>query len=87
MTITLTPELEAIVASKVASGRFQNAVEVVNEALRVFEERENGRKNDLNELLQEISIGLDQLERGETVDGEEVFRELEERSRRRRSQG
>jgi antitoxin ParD1/3/4 len=44
--VSLTPELEALVDSKVASGRYRSASEVVRAALRLLEERE--RRLDTN---------------------------------------
>jgi antitoxin ParD1/3/4 len=38
--VSLTPELEALVDSKVASGRYRSASEVVRAALRLLDERE-----------------------------------------------
>ena len=38
MNVNLTPELEALVQSKVASGLYNNQSEVVREALRLLEE-------------------------------------------------
>lgn len=38
--VSLTPELEAFVDSKVASGRYRSASEVVRAALRLLDERE-----------------------------------------------
>jgi len=37
MNVSLTPELEEIVQSKVRSGRYRSASEVVREALRLME--------------------------------------------------
>jgi predicted transcriptional regulator len=34
----------------------------------------------LRELRQEVQKGIDQIERGEIVDGEEVFKELRKRN-------
>ncbi len=39
-TVSLTPELEALVDNKVASGRYRSASEVVRAALRLLDERE-----------------------------------------------
>ncbi len=44
--VSLTPELEALVDSKVASGRYRSASEVVRAALRLLDERE--RRIDTN---------------------------------------
>ena len=43
MNVSLTSELEAFVASKVRSGRYHSASEVIREALRLLEEREQVR--------------------------------------------
>ena len=40
MNVSITPELEQLVADTVASGRYGSASEVVRAALRLFEERE-----------------------------------------------
>ena len=38
--VSLTPELEFLIDSKVASGRYRSASEVVRAALRLLDERE-----------------------------------------------
>jgi antitoxin ParD1/3/4 len=38
MNVSLTPELEKFVGTKVESGRYNSASEVVREALRLLEE-------------------------------------------------
>jgi antitoxin ParD1/3/4 len=64
MHISLTPELEEAVKSKVASGLYNNASEVVREALRqsLVREREN------QWIAREAAIGFAQLEAGQTVE-------------------
>ena len=76
LNVSLTPELEKFVESKVASGRYQSASEVVREGLRLLEDRELSRRAALEEVRRQIAVGLDQAERGELFDGEEVFREV-----------
>ena len=41
MNVSLTPELEEFVSTKVRSGRYNSASEVVREALRLPEERDS----------------------------------------------
>ena len=65
MNVSLTPMLEELVQQKVASGLYNSASEVIREALRLLEERDEIRKMRLGTLRKEISAGLDQLERGE----------------------
>ncbi len=78
MNVSLTPELEQLVHEKVKSGRYLSASEVVREALRLLEERDRIREARLEALRGEIAIGIEQGDKGEVIDGEEVFRELRE---------
>lgn len=77
MNVSLTPELEQFVADKVKSGRYTSASEVVREALRLLEEREELRSLQKQELQKKIAEGLDQLARDEGLPGEAVFAELD----------
>lgn len=65
MNISLTPELERLVAAKVKSGLYHTASEVVREGLRLLEERDRLYRIRLEELRREVKKGLDQLDRGE----------------------
>jgi antitoxin ParD1/3/4 len=76
MNVSLTPELEQFVHAKVKSGRYLSASEVVREALRLLEERDRLREIQLQTLREKIAIGIEQSDRGELFDGEEVFQEL-----------
>lgn len=76
MNVSLTPELEQYVHSKIKSGRYLSASEVVREALRLLEERDQLRTIRLETLRKEIMVGIEQSDRGEVFDGEEVIQEL-----------
>ncbi len=39
----------------------------------------------LGDLRKKIAVGLEQARRGDLLDGEQVFRQLEERTRKRRA--
>jgi len=58
MNVSLTPELERFVNEKVKSGRYQTASEVVREALRTLEERDQAVALRFAELRSEIQKGL-----------------------------
>jgi antitoxin ParD1/3/4 len=73
MNVSLTPELERWISEKVEDGRYRSASEVVREGLRLLQEREEEHAARLEGLRREIQVGLDELDRGETVDVEEVF--------------
>ncbi|CAM3792012.1 hypothetical protein VA7868_03122 [Vibrio aerogenes CECT 7868] len=69
MHISLTPELEARVKAKVESGLYNNASEVIREALRFMETHEDWvRELKVAQLRQQLNTGLEQLNRGEGVE-------------------
>ena len=68
MNVSLTPELEQFVQSKVENGRYNSASEVVREALRLLEEQEKIRIAQLAEFNKELGRRLASLGRGGTVD-------------------
>lgn len=68
MNVSLTPELEAMIQAKVASGMYSNASEVVREALRMLREHDLLNELKTQQLKRELSIGLSGLDRGEFSD-------------------
>jgi antitoxin ParD1/3/4 len=87
MNVSLTPELEQFVASKVASGRYNSASEVMREALRLLEEHDQARSAQIAAFNQELGQRLAALDRGEHVDPVSVHKRLQHKSteRKRRS--
>ena len=87
MNVSLTPELEQFVSTKVGSGRYTSASEVVREALRLLEEHDQARGAQIAALNQELGHRLASLDRGEHVEpkGARASLELKSRERRRRS--
>jgi antitoxin ParD1/3/4 len=68
MHVSLTEELEARVKAKVASGLYNNASEVIREALRFMETHEEWIKEvKLARLREQLQVGTAQLDRGEGV--------------------
>jgi antitoxin ParD1/3/4 len=69
VNVQLTPELEELVQSKVKSGRYNSASDVVGEALRLLKQRE--------EIREHIEEGWQSAKSGELVDGEQVFNRID----------
>ena len=68
MHISLTPELETKVKQKVASGYYNNASEVIRDALRFWEKNEElVQYMKLEMLKKRLSTGADQARQGEFV--------------------
>jgi antitoxin ParD1/3/4 len=76
MNVHLTPELERLVQNKVQSGRYNSASEVVREALRLMEQKDEFRSIQLQELRSRVDKGLAQAECGEGADGETFMQAL-----------
>ena len=77
MNVSLTPELEKLVERKVKTGRYQTASEVIREALRALEERDQVAAIRLHELRKEIQKGL-RSGKATPLDMEEIKRETQE---------
>jgi antitoxin ParD1/3/4 len=87
VNVSITPELDAFLQARVKSGRYQTTSEVVREALRLLERHELERDQAFQHLKAKLEHGAAEAERGELLDGDEVFEELrgmiEERRRAR----
>ena len=84
VNISLTPELDAFLQSRVKSGRYQTASEVVREALRLLERQERERDEAFQQLKAKLERGAGEAARGELLDGDEGFDELREMIEERR---
>lgn len=78
MNISLTSELKKLIEEQVKKGRYSSVSEMVGEALRLLWERDRIREKRLAQLREKIRVGIEAADRGELVDGEEVFDEIEE---------
>jgi len=70
MNVSLTPELEQLVHLKVQTGRYTSASEVVREALRLMEQRDQAQALHRDEIRKRIAAGMASLRAGEGVDGD-----------------
>ena len=84
MNVSLTPQLEQFVQSKVENGRYNSASEVVREALRLLEEHDMMRTTQLAEFNKELGRRLASLDRGESVDPVTTRARLQRKSRNQR---
>jgi antitoxin ParD1/3/4 len=87
MNVSLTPELEQFIDVKVGSGRYNSASEVVREALRLLEERDQARNAQIAAFDQELDRRLASLDRGDRVDPATARRRIEAKSKARRKAG
>jgi len=73
MNVSLTPELENLVHRKVETGRYTSASEVVREALRLMEERDQIREMHKASISEQIAAGMTSLRAGRGIDGEDFM--------------
>lgn len=85
MNISLTPQLEDLVRAKVDSGLYNNASEVVREALRLLDEHERFRAEAFRAAALQ---GFAQLDQGEHAPFTPELREqLNQAAQRKRRAG
>jgi antitoxin ParD1/3/4 len=84
MNVNLTPALEEYIQQKIATGDYNNASEVVREALRLLKERDQLREAKLRDLRAAIEEGLNS---GDPVplDIEKIIREAREEHAQRKA--
>ena len=81
------PSLKKFVSAKVEAGRYTSASEVVREALRLLEERDQNRAAQLGEFNHELDPRLESLDRGKHVKPSEARAKLMSKSTQRRRTG
>ena len=79
---TIGAHFEGFIAGLIESGRYTTASEVLREALRLLEEREQQREAKLAALRAEIQKGIDSGP-AEEVDVREWMDQIKERGRQR----
>lgn len=72
MNVSLTLELEELVESKVSTGRYKTASEVIREALRLLAERDELHTLRQDAIRAQIAEGIAQADAGDLSDGEEA---------------
>lgn len=71
LNVNLTPKLEAMVREKVAGGLYNNASEVVRDALRLMEERDRLNAAKFDALRQDLIVGINSGQ-SEELDVEDI---------------
>lgn len=79
MNISLTPELEQYVNSKVSSGMYTSASEVIRESLRLLHMHEDLQNQRIKQLNEAIEIGLSQLNSGKKISAKDSYNKLKKK--------
>ncbi|MEH2280814.1 MAG: type II toxin-antitoxin system ParD family antitoxin [Nostoc sp.] len=84
MNIQIKPELEQIIQAQIATGRYANPEEVISKALNLLLEWDKGYQQWVEETREKVEVAIEQLDRGEGIDGEVVVEQLREKLRKAR---
>ena len=76
LNVSLTPTLEQYVRSKVQSGRYESASEVIRESLRALQERERGEHHFWRDVRTKVDEARADEAAGRVVDGETAMDEI-----------
>lgn len=83
--ISLTPELGRFIDSRVESGLYESASEVVREGLRMLRHREELQQKQVERVRARIEKGWQESQRGEVVSDTEAREHVERRVAQRRT--
>jgi antitoxin ParD1/3/4 len=79
MSIALTPEQEQLLEQLIRSGRYHSAAEVLDEALHLLQQRDQHYSQWVEQTRPEVVEGIEQLDRGEGLEAEQVLDQLRHR--------
>ena len=79
MTVTLTAEQEKFIAEQVGSGHYRSAAEVIAQGLGMLRAQEEFIRSNAAELREKIASGMEQIRRGNVVDGKAAIQNLREK--------
>lgn len=66
MNISLTPEMDQWIAEQVKSGAYKSSSEVIRDGLRALQRQEEQRRAMVEDLRQELLVGMKQLDAGKS---------------------
>ncbi len=78
MNIDLSPETKKLLEVQIERGGYQSPDDALRAGLLYLEQQEHGGGFEPGELDALLAVADAEIERGEVLDGDEVFRELGE---------
>ena len=80
MEIQVNPEIEGIIAARVAHGMNADASDVMREAIYLLVERDQMWHAHPNGLDQEIQVAMDEIARGEGITEKQLLQHIAQRN-------
>ena len=87
MTVTLTAEQEQFITEQLKDGHYRSATDVVARSLGMLRAQEEFIRSNSAELREKIASGMDQIRRGEVVDGRTAIQHLRKKLHQRKRGG
>ncbi len=76
MNLQLGSDTKARIQQRIKTGRFATPTDVVLAGLQLLEQQEKSRSAEIDHVRELIFTGLQELDRGDGLDGEQVFKDL-----------
>lgn len=78
MQIAIKPDQEKYILEKLQQGKYKSIDELLSIAFQLLEKHDE-KERQLSELRRKIAAGTEQLRQGEVIEGELVFKQLQEK--------
>ncbi len=85
LNVPLTPAAQTFIQDQLDRGKYGSIDEILLAGLELLAAKDAIEKARYDELRRDIEIGLAEAERGELIDGEELFERLRQKSQQRRT--
>jgi antitoxin ParD1/3/4 len=83
MQIILPSELEQLIQSQLAAGKYQTVLDVITAGIHLLDQRDDIHQGRLPELQQDAQVGWEAAQRGELVEGPIAMAQIRENLRSR----
>jgi antitoxin ParD1/3/4 len=83
MSLNIPPEFERAVLERVQSGAYPSTDAVLTALVEALAREESDEAERFEALRREVQIGLDQIKRGQVMDGREALERIRERIKQR----
>ena len=84
LNVSLTPEAQTFIQKQLANGKYRSTDEVLLAGLELLAAKDASEQARYAELRREIEVGLAEANRGELIDGAEVFDRLQRKLQQQR---
>jgi antitoxin ParD1/3/4 len=83
LNVSLTPAVQTFIQEQLDRGTYNSIDEIILAGLELLAAKDAAQKDRYDELRRDIEIGIAEADRGELVDGVELFERLRQKSQRR----